>query len=86
MWREVLTFLLIYAVILGAHALHERIQRRRLHASKREAATLPARKGLRSLHRHALAIALTTATHPVTHAAVKEYVIHLVVYSGYVIH
>jgi len=78
MWREALTFALMYAVLLGAYMLHEYVQRRRERAGKQEA-TPPKGKGLRSLHRHAIALAVTTASHPVTHAAIKEYIIHLVV-------
>ena len=85
MYRELLTFAVMYALALVAHSLHGHAGRRRAHRREVQA-TLAARRGVRAyLRRHVLALCVATASHPVTHATVKEYIIHLVVYSGYVI-
>ena len=73
--KEALIFLSIYALAFGVHHLHAFIAERRL----RKAALIEARKP------HLSATVVAAAAHPSTLDAIREYCVHLIVYSGYII-
>lgn len=100
MWREAATFLILYFVAFAGHSLAHRWHERQLRKAKaeRDADTLnalsplyvapdelarwhPAHPG----NKHLTAFLLAFVVHPATAASAKEYVIHFLVYSGYVI-
>jgi hypothetical protein len=90
MWKELLTFVLFYGIALAAHTTHARWQA--WHARRK--AQHDALKGLDAIsplhvpdaHRaHWTAGVIALVAHPAMAASTHEYIVHFLVYSGYVI-
>lgn len=100
MWKELATFLILYFVAVAGHGAGHRWHARQARKARErmEADTLnaisplyiapdelsrwhPAHPG----NKHLSALLLAFVVHPATAASAKEYVIHFLVYSGYVI-
>lgn len=100
MWKELATFLILYFVAMAGHSFSHRWHARRAKKVKEaeEADTLNAISPLYVApdelsrfhpahpdNKHLTAFLLAFVVHPATAASAKEYVIHFLVYSGYVI-
>lgn len=69
--HEIITLAAFYALALGTHAMHA-------HAHK-----LP--EASRVVGRHRFAAIITVVTHPTVLDTLRDYAVHFVVYSGYVL-
>lgn len=88
MWKEVLIFATLYAFVIGAHLAHKRYAAwKERRAREREAANALAPISPMDVpngRAHTLAF-LVAAVGPHGVEAVKHYVVHLLIYSGYII-
>jgi hypothetical protein len=100
MWKEMATFLVLYFVAMAGHGLSHRWHERQARKAKAAAdadtlnAISPLYVGPDEMsrfhpahpdNRHLTALALAFVAHPATAASAKEYVVHFLIYSGYVI-
>lgn len=90
MWKEFLTALIIYAFVMLAHIGHKHYEawrERKQDEAKRLAALdaiSPFQRPIITPHAHAFAF-MAGCIGPSCLEAVKHYVVHFLIYSGYVI-
>lgn len=91
MWKELLTLAFLYVIVIGGHAVHQRVARwydaRKETEARAEAldAISPFPRIVHVGARHACAVAVAGVFHPVTLETCKHYIVHFLIYSGYVI-
>lgn len=93
MWKEFLTFFLLYVIVIGGHATGHWWKRRQERKTRERAeheslaALDPTATNTPHItpNHHAGAFMIAMCVHPSTLEFVKHYVVHFLIYSGYVI-